>query len=29
VEGKCGGYNLQWAFASAMTAAKDICKKGN
>ncbi len=27
VDGKCGGYNLQWAFSSAMAAADDICKK--
>lgn len=25
VDGDCGGYNLTWAFASAMHAAKSIC----
>jgi predicted flavoprotein YhiN len=24
IDGDCGGYNLQWAFSSAMTASKDI-----
>ena len=24
VDGPCGGYNLQWAWASALTACKDI-----
>lgn len=27
VDGECGGYNLQWAFASANAVAKDIVKK--
>lgn len=26
VAGRCGGYNLQWAFASAMKAVKSICR---
>ena len=24
IDGDCGGYNLQWAYSSAMTASKDI-----
>ena len=24
VDGQCGGYNLQWAFSSALTAAESI-----
>ena len=27
VDGKCGGYNLSWAFNSALIAAEDILKK--
>lgn len=27
VDGKCGGYNLQWAFSSGMVAARDIISK--
>lgn len=27
VDGDCGGYNLQWAFSSAYSAAKDISEK--
>ena len=27
VDGDCGGFNLQWAWASALTAAKDIITK--
>lgn len=27
VNGDCGGYNLQWAFSSAMVAAKDSIRK--
>ncbi len=27
VDGNCGGYNLSWAFNSALIAAKDILKK--
>ena len=27
VDGECGGYNLHWAFASSVAAAKDIIKK--
>ena len=26
VDGDCGGYNLQWAFASALTAAEAMDK---
>ena len=26
-DGECGGYNLQWAFASAMCAARDILRR--
>ena len=25
VNGDCGGYNLQWAASSAMTAAREAC----
>ncbi len=28
VDGKCGGYNLQWAFSSAVKAATSISKQG-
>ena len=28
VDGDCGGYNLHWAFASAMSAVNDIINKG-
>lgn len=27
VDGKCGGYNLSFAFLSALATAKDILKK--
>ena len=27
VDGKCGGYNLQWAFSSGIVAARDIISK--
>lgn len=27
-DGDCGGYNLQWAWSSAMTAADGICAEG-
>lgn len=27
VDGKCGGYNLSWAFTSAITAANDISRR--
>lgn len=27
IDGTCGGFNLHWAFASAVAAAEDICKK--
>ena len=27
VDGDCGGYNLQWAFASGMHAAKSIISR--
>ena len=27
VDGRCGGYNLQWAWTSALTAANDISSK--
>ena len=27
VAGKCGGYNLSWAFTSALVVAKDIIKQ--
>ncbi len=27
VDGDCGGYNLQWAFSSALAVAKAICEK--
>lgn len=27
VDGDCGGYNLHWAWASAYTAAKAVCKE--
>ncbi len=27
VDGECGGYNLQWAFSSAMCAARDILRR--
>jgi len=27
VDGDCGGYNLQWAFSSALAVVKAICKK--
>ncbi|MGI6265061.1 MAG: aminoacetone oxidase family FAD-binding enzyme [Acutalibacteraceae bacterium] len=26
IDGDCGGYNLQWAFSSAMAAARDLLK---
>jgi predicted flavoprotein YhiN len=26
VDGDCGGYNLQWAWASAFAAAKAVCR---
>ena len=26
VDGKCGGYNLSWAFTSALIASNDILK---
>lgn len=29
VDGECGGYNLMWAWASALTVADDILKKLN
>lgn len=29
VDGKCGGYNLQWAFSSGIVAARDIISKIN
>lgn len=29
VDGDCGGYNLQWAFTSAMIAAEDILSEKN
>lgn len=29
IDGMCGGYNLHWAFASAVCAAEDIAKKIN
>lgn len=27
VDGRCGGYNLHWAFSSGICAAKDACKR--
>ena len=27
IDGECGGYNLHWAFASAVAAARDLVKK--
>ena len=27
VDGRCGGYNLQWAYASAMTVSEAIQRK--
>lgn len=27
VDGECGGYNLQWAFASGVKVAKSICRR--
>ena len=27
IDGDCGGFNLQWAWSSAMCAANDICAK--
>ena len=29
VDGNCGGYNLQWAFTSAMIAAEGILSAKN
>ena len=29
VDGDCGGYNLQWAFTSAMVATEDILNAKN
>ena len=29
VDGRCGGYNLSWAFTSALEAAKDLSNKIN
>jgi predicted flavoprotein YhiN len=27
VDGECGGYNLQWAFASAVRVAEEILRE--
>ena len=27
VDGDCGGFNLQWAYSSAMAASEDLLKK--
>ena len=29
VQGPCGGYNLQWAFSSALTVAEEIAGRTN
>lgn len=28
VDGRCGGYNLHWAFSTGICAANDACKRG-